>query len=93
MPDFSKRRCFYIDPTQKPPPEGYVPSLVFEDDPGHCPMLGNGPHAVPWYWGKTLEEAEATCSQVNTKDGLSDRDVVEIICSSMRAQNTRRTER
>jgi hypothetical protein len=34
------------------------------------------------------EPREATCEQVNTKDGLSDRDVDEIICSSMRAQNT-----
>lgn len=77
------RKCFYIDPTQDVDENGYIPSLVTENEPGHAPLVGNGSHAQPWYWGKTLEQANAIAKQQNERLGLTDRDVIEIISSSM----------
>jgi hypothetical protein len=65
---------------------GFIPCAVIENEAGMSPMLGNGPCAQPWYWGKTLEECEATCKHVNKeKLGLTEDEVLDIIGSSMRA--------
>jgi len=83
-----KRRCYYILPAQDPEVYGgYVPSLVTENEAGHAPLIGDGdPLSQPWVWGKTLDEAEAFAAEKNTRKGLSEEDVRNIIASSLRAQ-------
>ncbi len=69
---------------------GYIPSAVFEGERGHNPMTGNGDYSAPWYWGKTYEQAKEVCADYNrNKLGLSDRDIAEIVCSSMFALTRR----
>ena len=80
---FAKPYCFYVHPTQEPTSEGYIPSIVFEGESGHYPMIGNGSHATPWYFGKTLDEAEARCTEENAKRGVSESEATRIITSSM----------
>jgi len=80
-----KRRCYYILADQYDK-QGYIPSLVTEHEPGHAPMTGQGDGAAPWHWGKTLEEAEAVCNDVNLKQfNLTPLEAMEIVASSMRA--------
>lgn len=85
-----KRMCVYVDPSQSVwnpdlNTRGYIPSAVHEGVAGHSPLLGNGPHAAPWYWGKTLAEAESIAKEYNRKLGLTERDVQDIVDSSMLA--------
>jgi hypothetical protein len=80
-----KRQCFYI-PEGQFDENGYIPSLVTEDTPGHAPLTGKGRCARPWYWGRTLEEAQATAARENVRVfGLSPEQALEILISSMRA--------
>ena len=77
------RQCFYISATQRDE-HGFIPSLVTENEPGHSPMTGQGEHAAPWYWGKTLEHAEQTCERVNLERyGISRKTASRIVASSM----------
>lgn len=46
---------------------GFVACLVTEDDPQFEVAKGNGAHAVPWYLGKTIEEANATAEEWNAQ--------------------------
>jgi hypothetical protein len=80
------RQCYTIPPTQNPAVHGgYVPSLVVEGKSGHCPMTGRGEHSMPWVWGKTLEEAEATCAAFNIRHFGIDEDAHwEILFSTFR---------
>ena len=87
IPRAGKRHAFYIDETMWTE-HGYIPSIVTEDEPGHTPMRGNGPHASPWYWGHDLATARTIAAEANTALGLSDRDVRDIITSSFRASAT-----
>lgn len=81
-----KRWCYYVPECQDPAKHGgYVPSMVEENEPGHSPMLGNGPGSAPWVWGKTIEEARLVCAQVNTRMGVSEEEASKIVVSSMRA--------
>lgn len=84
------RKCYWIDPTQVPDEGGYVPSLVVEGEAGHSPMRGDAStFQAPWYWGKTLAEANATAERTNLEDfGLDKDEVFEIIFSSMRASSS-----
>lgn len=85
------RQCFWID--SGPYDEnGYVPSIVTEGQPGHTPMTGNGVGSAPWYWGKTREAALQVCKESNERLGLSERDVEEIVWSSMHAQTPEHAE-
>lgn len=85
MPDLSTNvYCFYIAPSQDPGDEGYIPSVVVQDEPGHFPLSGRGDGAAPWRWGKTLKEAEETCRQQNAKRGITDDMASDIVASSMR---------
>jgi hypothetical protein len=86
MPE--KRKCFYV-PVDQFDANGYIPSMVTEDEPGHAPMTGNGSHAAPWYWGKTYEEATAVCAKENARLGISPEDAALIVASSMRADDAR----
>ena len=78
-----KRFCYYISPTQQATEDGYVPSLVFEGVSGYFPLNGRGKGATPWFWGKTLKEAEETASIANEKLGVSEMEAMKIIASSM----------
>ena len=80
----SPRTCFYIPPDQHDE-NGWIPSVVTEGKPGHAPLTGNGPCASPWYWGKTLAEAQATADRENARLGLSIEDSLNIVLSSLRA--------
>ena len=78
----TKLQCFYVPPDQDKP-EGFIPSLVTAGEDGHSPMTGKGEFAVPWYWGKTLAEAEATCKDANARRGISPELADLIVISSM----------
>ncbi len=78
------RTAFFI-PIDQCDENGYIPSLVTENEAGHAPMTGNGEHASPWYWGKTYEQARAVAAQENERKGLTPADVAQIVSSSMRA--------
>lgn len=78
------RQCFYV-PHDQFDENGYIPSLVTENEPGHAPLTGNGRFAEPWYWGKTYEEAQKTCDRENARLGLSRLDAADIVASSMGA--------
>ncbi len=89
MPDFTKRFCYYIDGSQEPPgPDkpGYIPSVVFENESGHYPLVGKDSVATPWYWGNSLKDAEIICKRENGRLGLTPEDVQDIIDSSIEAQ-------
>lgn len=87
------RYCFWIDPTQDVSDgRGYIPSMVTEGEPGHTPMGLRDSDGVtsprPWFWGPTLEAAQATCDTTNTQRlGLTPADALDIVLSSMVAQN------
>lgn len=78
-----KLQCFYINPSQATTEHGYIPSLVVAGESGHSPLVGRGRCSLPWYWGKTLTEAEATCERVNRRDGVSPKLACLIVLSSM----------
>ncbi len=78
-------RAFYVD-DEHGDHLGLVPMLVTEDEPGYRPMYGDTP-ASTWYWGSTLEEAEAICDLVNAElFGLTRAAALAIVGSSMAAQ-------
>ncbi len=80
------RMCYLINEAQDPKVhDGYVPSVVFEGEPGHRPMTGQGEGCRPWIWGQDLSAAQMICAAQNKEMGLSTRDVEEIIDSSMPA--------
>ena len=79
-----KRMCYVIIPHQREE-EGYIPSLVIENESGHSPMIGKDNLSTPWYWGKTIAEAEAICAKVNLeKFGLTPEETLKIVLSSMK---------
>jgi hypothetical protein len=78
-----KRMCYIVQIGQCDE-NGYIPSVVVEGEAGHSPLTGRSEFSRPWYWGKTYEEAEATCKNMNTEMGLTDHDVTTIVWSSMR---------
>lgn len=79
------RQCFWIDPLQHGR-DGWIPSLVTEGEPGHAPLTGRGAHASPWYWGRTYEEACATCNRQNARTfKLTPQEANWIVLSSMAA--------
>jgi hypothetical protein len=80
-----KRTCVYVPETALTK-HGYVPSIVTEGEPGHSPLAGSGEGAAPWYWGHDLDKARAIAMEMNEQMGLTERDVLEIVLSSMNAQ-------
>lgn len=59
------RFCYVTNDSSMRDGDGIIPSAVFEDTPGHYPMLGNGPFSSPWHWGKTVAEAKVVCDAAN----------------------------
>ena len=79
-----KRFCYYIPVNGNKDGLGFIPSVVYEGEAGHFPLIGDGSGASPWRWGNTLSEAESICKTRNhEKLGLSDEEINEIIISSM----------
>lgn len=78
------RTCFYI-PVGQYDDQGYIPSLVTENEPGHAPLTGNGSHAAPWHWGRTYEDAQKIAEEENRRIGVSPEDALQIVASSMRS--------
>ena len=76
------------------PADGYIEdrgfrvSVVTEDELGHCPT-GDWPYEgkrgqkLPYFWGHDFKGAEEVAREQNTKLGLSERDVFDIVTSSM----------
>ena len=62
---------------------GFIPSVVYENKPGHYPMTGNGEFSEPWVWGKDFEKAEKIASEHNARMGISEDEANEILLSSM----------
>ncbi len=81
-----KRRMFYVDDTMYTP-NGFVPALVTEDEPGFSPMIGQGELAQPWYWGHDLDEAKRIAAKSNAERGISEDDAHDILISSIVASN------
>ncbi len=87
-----KRQCFYI-PELQFDGNGFIPSVVYEGEKGHHPMRGDdGTGSSPWYWGKTLAEAQEIARGYNERAGLSEQDVNEIVLSSMFAKTRRQSQ-
>ena len=79
------RTCFYIGGEHDE--NGYIPSVVTEGEPGYKLLAGNGDLATPWYWGKTLQEAQMTCARENYKKGIGVDEALAILVSSRWASN------
>ena len=79
-PDMRKPWCYTVREGDFDE-NGYWPSMVVTDDPALYPMTGQGECALPWYWGKTLKEAQATALECNLKMGLTT-DKIEVIVDS-----------
>jgi hypothetical protein len=80
------RRCFFILVDQFHPDQGYIPSLVVENEAGHSPMVGQGEHSQPWFWGKDYDVAKQICAEANQRTfGLSPAEASDIVASSMAA--------
>ena len=82
----TRRTCIFVSETMLTK-DGYIPSVVTEDEPGHAPLTGNGDFARPWYWGHDIVEARRLAREYNEQLGLSEDDVQAIILSSMRASS------
>lgn len=85
------RRCMWIDPAQsrwnpRLETDGYIPSLVTEGEAGHSPLKGATPDTEPWFWGDTLEKAQATAESYNRRTfGIEPLEAALIVASSMAA--------
>jgi hypothetical protein len=74
---FKHRHCYYVDlNSYNEKQKGYQVSMVFEDVPGHYPTT--------WFWGPDYTTAEECAKMKNQALGLTEMDVVKIVCSSMR---------
>ena len=82
------RSCYWISPSQDPAVHGgFVPSIIYENEDGHFPLVGKGEGSAPWVWGKTLDEAEALAKSMNEKRGISEEEANKILLLSFRAAN------
>ena len=82
------RSCYWISPSQDPAVHGgFVPSIIYENEDGHFPLVGKDEGSAPWVWGKTLDDAEALAKSMNEKRGISEEEANEILLLSFRAAN------
>lgn len=78
--------CFWLDETHRAPDgTGYIPNIVYENQPGYAPLVGNGRHASPWIWGPTIEDALRQVKEANERIGVSPERASEIVLSSLAA--------
>lgn len=90
------RLCVYVDETMLVEGHGYRPSFVVENVAGHrpngtWPYHGKVGETLPWFWGKTatgysIDAAKKQAADYNKRLGLTEKDVENIITSSIRAQ-------
>jgi hypothetical protein len=87
MPDFSQPHCLYVSETMFDKNHGqFIPSMIFANESGHFPMRGNGKGSLPWFVGKTIEEAERNVKAMNAeKYGINEEQAMEILISSMKS--------
>lgn len=78
------RTCFYVDESMHTP-NGYVPAIVTEGEPGYQPLIGRDESAEPWYWGNDINTARRLCEEANHQQGISADAAREIVRSSMAA--------
>ena len=84
------RWCYYISGTQDEAggTDGFIPSKVIEDEPGHQLMKGDPDELqAPWVWGPSYDEAVATADMMNERMGITKEDAAIIVSSSMAASN------
>ena len=76
-----KRWVYCLQETKRDPnnKDRFRVCMVFEDEPGFFPMLGQGEHANPWYWDR------AACRAQNEKRGFTEEEAYNIVSSSMAA--------
>jgi len=87
-PPPATRECYVILESEQDE-NGYIPSLVRENESGYFPMVGKDELATPWYWGKTKKRAIEVCKRYNQQHfGISQTTADRIIASSMNAANT-----
>jgi hypothetical protein len=94
----TRRFCYVIPIDSLVDGHGYRVSIAVEHERGHFPTgdmdtlsperktrqraFANG-KSVPWFWGNTLEEAQAICRRENEKLGYSAKDVALIVASTL----------
>ena len=80
----TRRWCYTIPACQDAEAQGgYIPSIAIEDVVGHYPLAGRD-GGSPWFWGKTLEDAERTCDEANAKLGYDLETAFKIVTSTFR---------
>lgn len=84
--------CYYVSELFMTP-NGIIPAVVEEDDPGYAPLIGNGEHASPWYWGMDIETAQRICDESNARIGVTPERAREIVASSIAASTARDARR
>ena len=76
------RYCYWVSPSQETNTPGFLPSIIKENQKGHFVCQLNKDDPILKY-SKTIEEAEALVLLLNNSLELSEKDVLEIIGSSM----------
>jgi hypothetical protein len=85
----SLRQCYFVPVDGFVEGRGFRASVVTENTAGHQPTgtwPNDGTGVMPYFWGPSLEEAEAAAARANQNLGLTKTDVASIIASSMAAQ-------
>ena len=90
--NLNKRWCYFVPETAYVEGHGYRASIVVEGEAGHhptgtWPYTGNVGETQPYFWGDDYETAKQAMDDQNRRLGLSDRDVYEILISSINAQH------
>jgi hypothetical protein len=82
------RQCYWIPVDSFVEGQGFRASIVIEGEPGHYPT-GDWPYdgspgqRQPYFWGQTYDEAKTIADEQNEKLGISKRDALEIVASTM----------
>ena len=74
-----KRWVYWLQEAKRDPDndDRFLVCLVFENERGYFPMLGQGVGAEPWYWDKE------TCAIKNAEHGYDEEETFKIVASSM----------
>ncbi len=84
------RFIYWVDPASWVKGKGHRVSIVVEGERGHYPT--GSADKEPWWWGdrqdeaRSLELAEQTALEANTRRGFTEEQVMQILMSSMRGQ-------
>ncbi len=93
-----RRFVYYISPIGAfVPGKGFRVAIVIEGEPGYT-LTGGGDskspdYKEPWYWGMTYKEAEQIAAEMNAKLGYTEREVWQIVNSSMFPKGKRSVKR